>query len=88
LADKRVPAYPRAGGRRRQAQADPTRTKILDELAERDDRPRPGSAPGWRDEPGIIQTQRQGRCKFHDINTAPLNRVAGRWRRHAAKEST
>jgi hypothetical protein len=49
---------------------------------------RPGSAPGWRDEPGIIQTQRHGRCKFHDINTAPLNRVAGRWRRHAAKEGT
>lgn len=28
---------------------------------------------------GLISTRRQGRCKFHDINTAPLRAIVDRW---------
>ena len=35
---------------------------------------------------GLIQTRREGRCKFHYINTAPLDHLADRWRAGEAKE--
>ncbi|MGX2998669.1 ArsR/SmtB family transcription factor [Streptomyces sp. JNUCC 64] len=28
---------------------------------------------------GLVGTRREGRCKFHDLDTAPLRRIAGRW---------
>ena len=28
---------------------------------------------------GLIETRRQGRYKFHYINTGPLERILGRW---------
>jgi hypothetical protein len=27
----------------------------------------------------LIQTRREGRYKFHDLNAAPLRRIAKRW---------
>jgi DNA-binding transcriptional ArsR family regulator len=28
---------------------------------------------------GLVETRRQGRYKFHYINTGPLERILGRW---------
>ncbi len=28
---------------------------------------------------GLIHTRREGRCKFHDVDTAPLAAIATRW---------
>ncbi|MEE1738312.1 metalloregulator ArsR/SmtB family transcription factor [Streptomyces sp. BE147] len=28
---------------------------------------------------GLVGTRREGRCKFHDLNTAPLRQIAERW---------
>lgn len=28
---------------------------------------------------GLVETRRDGRYKFHDLNTAPLRRIAERW---------
>jgi DNA-binding transcriptional ArsR family regulator len=28
---------------------------------------------------GLIHTRREGRCKFHDVDTAPLSAIASRW---------
>ncbi|WP_344569348.1 metalloregulator ArsR/SmtB family transcription factor [Streptomyces axinellae] len=28
---------------------------------------------------GLVETRREGRCKFHDLNTAPLRQIAERW---------
>ncbi|MEV1050665.1 metalloregulator ArsR/SmtB family transcription factor [Streptomyces sp. NPDC049887] len=28
---------------------------------------------------GLVETRREGRCKFHDLNTAPLRHIAERW---------
>jgi DNA-binding transcriptional ArsR family regulator len=28
---------------------------------------------------GLIRTRREGRCKFHDVDTAPLAAIAHRW---------
>ncbi|WP_446037986.1 ArsR/SmtB family transcription factor [Streptomyces sp. SID1121] len=28
---------------------------------------------------GLVETRREGRYKFHDLNTAPLRRIAQRW---------
>ncbi|GGP96571.1 ArsR/SmtB family transcription factor [Streptomyces roseolilacinus] len=28
---------------------------------------------------GLVETRREGRCKFHDLNTAPLRRITERW---------
>lgn len=28
---------------------------------------------------GLVETRREGRCKFHDLNTAPLRRIVERW---------
>ncbi|MFF9060297.1 ArsR/SmtB family transcription factor [Streptomyces sp. NPDC101213] len=29
---------------------------------------------------GLVETRREGRCKFHDLNTTPLRQIAERWR--------
>ncbi|MEU0928810.1 ArsR/SmtB family transcription factor [Streptomyces malaysiensis] len=29
---------------------------------------------------GLVETRREGRYKFHDLNTAPLRRITERWR--------
>ncbi|UFQ14106.1 MULTISPECIES: ArsR/SmtB family transcription factor [Streptomyces] len=28
---------------------------------------------------GLIRTRREGRCKFHDLTTEPLERIVARW---------
>jgi DNA-binding transcriptional ArsR family regulator len=80
------------------ALADPTRRKILDELAERDGQTlfelcsrltmkhQLGSSRQAISqhldvlaEAGLITTRREGRYKFHHINTGPLERIADRW---------
>ncbi|MGI5478902.1 ArsR/SmtB family transcription factor [Streptomyces lavendofoliae] len=37
---------------------------------------------------GLVTTRRQGRYKFHDVNTEPLERIVTRWLRPDAPEST
>ncbi|MFE2531573.1 ArsR/SmtB family transcription factor [Streptomyces sp. NPDC059371] len=37
---------------------------------------------------GLVVSRRQGRYKFHDLNTEPLERIATRWLRPDASEST
>ncbi|MFD6418296.1 ArsR/SmtB family transcription factor [Streptomyces sp. NPDC060194] len=36
----------------------------------------------------LVRTRRQGRYKFHDLDTAPLERVARRWLRPEPPESS
>jgi DNA-binding transcriptional ArsR family regulator len=31
---------------------------------------------------GLVRTRREGRYKFHDVDTEPLRHIADRWRRH------
>ena len=28
---------------------------------------------------GLVRTRREGRCKFHDVNTRPLEHIVERW---------
>ena len=37
---------------------------------------------------GLVRSRRQGRYKFHDLNTEPLERIANRWLRSDRPEST
>ncbi|KOG53594.1 transcriptional regulator [Streptomyces griseoflavus] len=37
---------------------------------------------------GLVATRRQGRYKFHDLNTRPLEHIVTRWLRPEAPEST
>ncbi|MFC7309568.1 ArsR/SmtB family transcription factor [Streptomyces monticola] len=34
---------------------------------------------------GLVETRREGRYKFHDLNTAPLEQIAERWTRRAPR---
>lgn len=36
---------------------------------------------------GLIETRRQGRYKFHYLDTTPLERIADRWLRHDDRET-
>jgi DNA-binding transcriptional ArsR family regulator len=36
---------------------------------------------------GLVRTRRQGRYKFHDLNTRPLEHIVTRWLRPDAPES-
>jgi DNA-binding transcriptional ArsR family regulator len=36
---------------------------------------------------GLIKSQRRGRCKFHEIDTTPLERIADRWLQTAREEA-
>ncbi len=81
------------------ALADPTRRKILDELAERDGQTlfeicsrlamkhQLGSSRQAISQhlevligAGLVTSRREGRYKFHYLDTAPLDRIAERWR--------
>jgi DNA-binding transcriptional ArsR family regulator len=35
---------------------------------------------------GLIKTERRGRCKFHEIDTKPLERIVDRWLQHVEQE--
>ncbi len=80
------------------ALADPTRRKILDELAERQgqtlfeicsrlimkhqlsmSRQAVSQHLAVLEAAGLVETRREGRYKFHDLNTSPLARIAERW---------
>jgi DNA-binding transcriptional ArsR family regulator len=37
---------------------------------------------------GLVLSRRQGRYKFHDLNTEPLEHIVTRWLRRDAPEST
>ncbi|MEV4254034.1 metalloregulator ArsR/SmtB family transcription factor [Spirillospora sp. NPDC049652] len=37
---------------------------------------------------GLVRTRREGRYKFHDLDTGPLERIARRWLRHRPPEDT
>ncbi|MEV6522298.1 metalloregulator ArsR/SmtB family transcription factor [Longispora sp. NPDC051575] len=37
---------------------------------------------------GLVRSRRQGRYKFHDIDTGPLERLADRWRGRNTEEPT
>ena len=37
---------------------------------------------------GLIATRREGRCKFHHLNTRPLERIVDRWLSRGAKEAS
>ncbi|MEW2632566.1 metalloregulator ArsR/SmtB family transcription factor [Streptomyces sp. NPDC048389] len=37
---------------------------------------------------GLVRTRREGRYKFHDLNTEPLERIVTRWLRPDTPEST
>ena len=81
-----------------QALADPTRRKILDELAERNDqtlfeicarlamkhrltssRQAISQHLDVLEASGLIVTRREGRYKFHHLDTRPLEHIADRW---------
>jgi DNA-binding transcriptional ArsR family regulator len=87
------------------ALADPTRRKILDELAERDGQTlfeicsrltmKHGLSSSRQaisqhldvlEAAGLVETRREGRYKFHHLNTGPLERIADRWLRRPPEE--
>ncbi|WP_030371670.1 ArsR/SmtB family transcription factor [Streptomyces rimosus] len=89
------------------ALADPTRRRILDELAERNgqtlfeicarlvtkhglslSRQAISQHLAVLESAGLVVTRRQGRYKFHDLNTRPLEHIVTRWLRPEAPEST
>ncbi|MFD5495672.1 ArsR/SmtB family transcription factor [Streptomyces sp. NPDC001812] len=89
------------------ALADPTRRRILDELAERDgqtlfeictrlvtkhglglSRQAISQHLAVLESAGLVRSRRQGRYKFHDLNTAPLEHIVTRWLRPDSPEST
>lgn len=37
---------------------------------------------------GLVHSRREGRYKFHDLNTEPLERIVTRWLRPEASERT
>ncbi|MGW5215042.1 ArsR/SmtB family transcription factor [Streptomyces sp. NPDC004051] len=89
------------------ALADPTRRRILDELAERDgqtlfeictrlvtkhglglSRQAISQHLAVLESAGLVRSRRQGRYKFHDLNTAPLEHIVTRWLSPDSPEST
>jgi DNA-binding transcriptional ArsR family regulator len=89
------------------ALADPTRRRILDELAERDgqslfeictrlvtkhglglSRQAISQHLAVLESAGLVVSRRQGRYKFHDLNTEPLERALSRWLEPDAPEGT
>lgn len=89
------------------ALADPTRRKILDELAERSgqtlfeictrltmkhqlgmSRQAVSQHLAVLEDAGLVESRREGRYKFHDLNTAPLTHIAERWTEPHEPEDT
>ncbi|MFY1691392.1 ArsR/SmtB family transcription factor [Plantactinospora sp. WMMB782] len=87
------------------ALADPTRRKILDELAERDGQTlfeictrlsmkyqltSSRQATSQHLEvligAGLVTSRREGRYKFHHLETGPLERLTDRWLKRETKE--
>jgi DNA-binding transcriptional ArsR family regulator len=88
------------------ALADPTRRKILDELADRDgqslfeicsrltmkyqlgsSRQAVSQHLDVLAEAGLVTSRREGRYKFHHLETGPLERLTDRWRPREPKEN-
>ena len=80
------------------ALADPTRRKLLDELAEREGqtlfelcarlagrhqltltRQAISQHLDVLEDAGLVKTRREGRYKFHDLDTTPLREITERW---------
>ena len=99
LIGKHLLAYAGAMGDVFKALADPTRRKILDELADRDgqtlfeicsrlimrhqissSRQAISQHLDLLEAAGLVHTRRDGRHKFHYLDTAPLDRITERWR--------
>jgi DNA-binding transcriptional ArsR family regulator len=38
------------------------------------------------EETGLVRSERRGRCKFHQLDTAPLERIVERWLRDIKEE--
>ncbi|MFD8066180.1 ArsR/SmtB family transcription factor [Streptomyces parvulus] len=89
------------------ALADPTRRRILDELAERDgqslfeicarltakhglnlSRQAVSQHLAVLETAGLVVPRREGRYKFHDLDTQPLERIVTRWLRPDSPEGT
>ncbi|MFG3321084.1 ArsR/SmtB family transcription factor [Streptomyces sp. NPDC048171] len=89
------------------ALADPTRRRILDELAERDgqslfeicarltakhglslSRQAVSQHLAVLEAAGLVVPRREGRYKFHDLDTEPLELIVTRWLRPDTPEST
>lgn len=87
--------------------ADPTRRRILGELAKRDgqflfemcgrlttrhglglSRQAVSQHLAVLEAADLVRVRREGRCKFHDLNTAPLEDIMTRWLRPDAPERT
>jgi DNA-binding transcriptional ArsR family regulator len=87
------------------ALADPTRRKILDELAEREGQTLfelcSRLAAGHQlamtrqaisqhldvlEDAGLVSSRREGRYKFHDLNSGPLEALTDRWLRRDRME--
>jgi len=87
------------------ALADPTRRKILDELADRDgqtlfelcsrlanrhrlamSRQAISQHLDLLEAAGLVRTRREGRYKFHDLQTGPLESLTDRWLERSRKE--
>jgi DNA-binding transcriptional ArsR family regulator len=39
------------------------------------------------EEAGLIESRREGRYKFHDLDTQPLERIADRWLERSRPEA-
>jgi DNA-binding transcriptional ArsR family regulator len=39
------------------------------------------------EEAGLVESRREGRYKFHDLNTKPLERIADRWLERGSPEA-
>jgi DNA-binding transcriptional ArsR family regulator len=39
------------------------------------------------EEAGVVESRREGRYKFHDLNTKPLERIADRWLERGSPEA-
>lgn len=89
------------------ALADPTRRRILDELAERDgqtlfeictrlvtkhglglSRQAISQHLAVLESAGLVRSRRQGRYKFHNLDTEPLEHIVTRWLKPDTPEST
>lgn len=88
------------------ALADPTRRRILDELAERDgqtlfeicsrlatkhqlasSRQAISQHLDVLEAASLIRTEREGRYKFHYLNSAPLESIVDRWLKSGSQEA-
>ena len=106
MTGKSLLAYGAGVGDVFKALADPTRRKILDELAERDGqtlfelcsrlatrhqlamtRQAISQHLEVLEAAGLVRSRREGRYKFHDLETAPLATLTDRWLRRDRTET-